>query len=56
MLDLLIVFAEKAVAALIGSGRHSGLALAALYDFDVEMGTGQTFSPLDMWNNGFSMG
>jgi len=45
MLGLLIVLAEEAVAALVGGSGYGGLPLAALYDLDVEMGTGQKVSP-----------
>ena len=56
MLGLLIVLAEKPVTALVGGSGHRGLTLAALHNLDVEMGTGQTASPPDVCDNGFSMG
>ena len=52
MLGLLVVLAEEPVAALVRSGGDGGLALAALYDFDVEMRTGQAVSPPDVRNKG----
>jgi len=45
MLGLLIVLAEEALAALVGGSGYGRLAFAALYNLDVEMGTGQTVSP-----------
>ena len=56
MLGLLIVLAEETVTALVGGSGYSGLATTSLHDLDVEVRTGQTVSPPDVCDNGFSMG